>query len=256
MAKKYLCGLLVLAMSVSAKTNYQIGNIYVNSIPKCGTHLLTKCIELLTGRTLVEPPTRVLAETVAAGKLPSILRDEFLATHLGYSDQAISVLKKNHFKTFLIYRDPRDKLVSQVYFILNGGWQQSMKNSPLRKLPFGQLLTRLIKGVAKEYNDFLPWLKNDLCCAVKFENLIGSQGGGSRKAQVKELHKIAKHINLPLNNKLVERVNKNLFGGTVTFRQGKTGGWKSHFTKKHKVLFKKVAGDLLIKLGYEKGMNW
>jgi len=41
-----------------------------------------------------------------------------------------------------------------------------------------------------------------------------------------------------------------------TFRSGKTGGWKQHFTDKHKKLFKEVAGDLLVRLGYEKNNDW
>jgi sulfotransferase 6B1 len=41
-----------------------------------------------------------------------------------------------------------------------------------------------------------------------------------------------------------------------TFRSGKTGEWKKHFTDEHKKIFKEVAGDLLIKLGYEKDNNW
>jgi len=41
-----------------------------------------------------------------------------------------------------------------------------------------------------------------------------------------------------------------------TFRSGKTGEWKKHFTPEHKKLFKDVAGDLLIKLGYEKDKGW
>lgn len=42
----------------------------------------------------------------------------------------------------------------------------------------------------------------------------------------------------------------------MTFRKGQTGGWKKHFTSDQKKLFKKVAGQLLIDLGYEKDFNW
>jgi hypothetical protein len=41
-----------------------------------------------------------------------------------------------------------------------------------------------------------------------------------------------------------------------TFRSGKTGGWKQYFMDDHKSLFKDVAGDLLVKLGYEENNNW
>jgi hypothetical protein len=41
-----------------------------------------------------------------------------------------------------------------------------------------------------------------------------------------------------------------------TFRSGKTGDWKKYFTEAHKKIFKDVAGNLLVKLGYEKYNDW
>jgi hypothetical protein len=41
-----------------------------------------------------------------------------------------------------------------------------------------------------------------------------------------------------------------------TFRSGKTGGWNEYFTDEHKSLFKAVARDLVVKLGYEKNNDW
>jgi hypothetical protein len=41
-----------------------------------------------------------------------------------------------------------------------------------------------------------------------------------------------------------------------TFRSGKTGGWREQFTEEHKALFKDIAGDLLVRLGYEKSNDW
>jgi hypothetical protein len=41
-----------------------------------------------------------------------------------------------------------------------------------------------------------------------------------------------------------------------TFRSGKIGDWQTQFTEEHKHLFKEVAGDLLIRLGYERHNDW
>jgi hypothetical protein len=41
-----------------------------------------------------------------------------------------------------------------------------------------------------------------------------------------------------------------------TFRSGKTGGWREHFKDENKKLFKEVAGDLLVRLGYEENNDW
>jgi hypothetical protein len=41
-----------------------------------------------------------------------------------------------------------------------------------------------------------------------------------------------------------------------TFRKGQPGNWREHFTPANKALFKDVAGELLIQLGYERDNNW
>jgi hypothetical protein len=41
-----------------------------------------------------------------------------------------------------------------------------------------------------------------------------------------------------------------------TFRSGKTGEWRKYFTEEQKKIFKDVAGDLLVRLGYEQSNEW
>ena len=38
--------------------------------------------------------------------------------------------------------------------------------------------------------------------------------------------------------------------------KGQTGNWRRLFTEKDKTLFKEIAGELLVKWGYEKDLNW
>jgi hypothetical protein len=56
---------------------------------------------------------------------------------------------------------------------------------------------------------------------------------------------------------LVKIVEQNIVPEkSPTFRSGKTGEWQKHYNEEHKALFKAAAGDILIKLGYEKDYNW
>lgn len=238
--------------SIHYKSDYKTINIYVNSIPKCGTHLLTKCVELLTSRPLVELPYDLLTPD----KLPTKKGSEFFAHHIGYSEKAVNVFKKYQFKTFLIYRDPRDTAVSSVHWMYKGGWNQQWINDPLRQLPFDELLTHYIKQMRQQYNIFLPWLSENNCCGVKFENLVGPQGGGTLEAQIEEIQKIARHIGKTLNEEEMNHCIANLFGGGPTFNAGQIGSWRKYFKEEHKILFKTVAGQLLIDLGYENNLNW
>jgi len=41
-----------------------------------------------------------------------------------------------------------------------------------------------------------------------------------------------------------------------TFRSGKAGGWREHFSDEHKRMFLDVSGDLLVRLGYENSDEW
>ena len=43
---------------------------------------------------------------------------------------------------------------------------------------------------------------------------------------------------------------------TSFFRKGTAGDWKNYFTERDKEIYKEAAGDLLIKLGYERDNNW
>ena len=43
---------------------------------------------------------------------------------------------------------------------------------------------------------------------------------------------------------------------TSFYRKGVAGDWKNSFTKRDKNIFKKEAGELLVKLGYEDGNGW
>lgn len=45
--------------------------------------------------------------------------------------------------------------------------------------------------------------------------------------------------------------NNNVF-----YRKGVAGDWKNHFSEQDKQTFKKLAGDLLIAMNYEKDNDW
>lgn len=102
----------------------------------------------------------------------------------------------------------------------------------------------------------LPWMQQPFTYVTRFEKLVGPQGRGSREDQVKELRNIATHLHIRCSEEGIERIANNVFGGTSTFRRGVIGSWKSHFMEEHKSLFKEVAGQLLIDMGYEEDFDW
>lgn len=112
-------------------------------------------------------------------------------------------------------------------------------------------------NIKQFYQAYLPWSQAVNCYTVKFEDLIGPRGGGTRAKQIKAIFAIANHIEQPITITLLQNIINNLFSNTSpTFREGIIGSWKKYFTAKHKELFKAIANDLLIQLNYEKDINW
>jgi hypothetical protein len=109
-------------------------------------------------------------------------------------------------------------------------------------------------NIGDRFAPYLGWLDHDEVLTIHFEDLI--------HARAATLTRIMEHllVRVPLqtNRQLILNSLETSINPTKspTFRSGKTGEWKKYFTDEHKKIFKDVAGDLLIKLGYEKDNDW
>jgi len=274
-------------------------------LPKCGTHLLCKCITYF-GDPLMRYPyeSRILTdETVATlrslnklsppnhykgrydiptvGQMPlflaeklEVLPSKLFWTHFSYTREFDQFLDRKNITKFLMMRDPRAMAVSEA-FMVQKGYEKSeyIDLEPLlldlidgRKknyIPWGVVVHECYPviwdmGICAYYKTFLPFMKSKNCVTVRFEDLVGAQGGGSLDVQTKEIQKIAQHVGVEIDLKKAAEIGKELFGGTGTFREGSIDGWKKHFTPAIKAAFKAVPGanQLLIDLGYEKDDQW
>jgi len=195
--------------------------------------------------------------------LPKNFKNGFYFYHTVYSPVATSFFQQNNFKGLMIYRDPRDQVVSLAFHVLKDAPNQPafLEHYPAH-LVTGKSLSPLIQHVITKispryYSAFLPWIHDPLFCPVRFENLVGRKGGGSTAKQVEEIKKIAAHLEVPLTTNRLGWCLKNIFGQGVTFRAGQIGSWRKHFTAEDKALFKQSElEEVLIALGYEKDHNW
>lgn len=276
----HLCRIIIFMCTYSALESKQIMQF---SIPKCGSHLLGKCITELTQRKGVsEGPDDIKLKrdgthyTVTDRDfyyfthLPS---NQFWLHHLIPTPQYIDkLINHNNYAIFFIYRDPRDQVVSFMYHVrkIETKNKRPFYKPEVFQMSDDELLMALIKecdihptknhiscsGTRNLYNTYLTWMNVPGVYSLKFEDLIGPKGGGSARAQFNEIRNIALHIGLSPDDILIEKVISRIFGNSSTFRAGKIGAWKTHFTDKHKEIFKDVAGQLLIDLGYEKDFLW
>jgi hypothetical protein len=250
--------------------------IFGNSKPKSGSHLL---LQILNGFTQVMPYQYVDAEPIRTVKRDGGRRtaDDILADLIrvpegvigwGYVDATpdnASFLTGPGRVNYFMYRDPRDMLVSQVFYATDMHEEHGM-HAYYQSLPdFGARLNVAITGINKDhlymvgvkqrYEGVFQWLEEKNVMCIRFEDLIENRDA-TLNAMLEEVEKTGYKIPTPREKALSVLVAAIQPKKSHTFRSGRTGGWKQHFTEGHKKLFKDVAGELLVGLGYEKNSDW
>ena len=197
-------------------------------------------------------------------------KNQFFGEHLIPSTELSNLLQAHHFKVFFLIRDPRDQTISVLNWLLEGNWPVDGHKFIDAKISYNDKLTALMTGdmlgvsnvnlnnLNTHIRRYLPWLNfsKDFVLVVRYEDLVGLQGGGSQEAQIKAIIGIADHIGIKLTNEEAIELAKESYGDTNTFRVGKIGKWKEIFTQQNRDTFKQVFGKELIELGYEKDFNW
>lgn len=250
--------------------------VFGNAKPKSGSHLL---LQILNGFTQIMP-----YKYVAADPIRTITKDgrrrtaeEILADlkaippgviGWGYVDatpENASFLTSSGRVNYFIYRDPRDMLVSHVFFATDMHEEHGM-HAYYQSLPdFGERLKVAITGIERDgmkmvsvkqrYEGVFQWLETPGVLCLRFEDLINNRDA-TLHAMLDEVEKTGYKIPTPREKALAVLTEAIQPKKSHTFRSGKTGGWKQYFTDEHKSLFKEVAGDLLVRLGYEKNNDW
>ncbi|MBE0681733.1 MAG: sulfotransferase domain-containing protein [Anaerolineales bacterium] len=250
--------------------------IFGNSKPKSGSHLLLQILNGFTGimpyRYVDGDPIRTIEKNGRRKTKEEILDDLKRVPNgvigWGYVDatkENASFLTSAGRVNYFIYRDPRDMLASQVFFATDMHEEHGM-HAYYNSLPdFGARLNVAITGIDKDglkmvsvkqrYEGVFQWLEQKDVMCLRFEDLINNRDA-TLLAMLDKVEKTGYKIPTPREKALSVLAEAIQPRKSRTFRSGKTGGWKEHFTDDHKKLFKDVAGDLLIKLGYENNNNW
>ena len=246
------------------------------SFPKSGTHLLD---QILLGFSNIAPFAKRLhsfyaeyegesgakrSPEQALAWLDSLRPRDIASAHLFSRPEAVARICSPKFVPYFIFRDPRDVVVSHVFYVTDME-ARHVHHGYYKSLPdFNARLTVSILGrpeadiefpdVAARFEPYLGWLDRPEILTIHFEDLIHDRAAA--------LNRITDHLlrTAPLQtprhlilDALESSINPTK---SPTFRSGKTGEWKKYFTEEHKKIFKEVAGDLLVRLGYEKDKNW
>jgi hypothetical protein len=246
------------------------------SFPKSGTHLLD---QILLGFAKVAPFSRRLHSFFAGyegGSGRKLSLEETLAwvdslrplditsAHLFAWDEVVSRVCTPAFIPYFIFRDPRDVVVSHVFYVTDMEAHHVHHNYYASLPNFDSRLKTSILGlpdstvefpdITGRFAPYLDWLDHPEVMTVHFEDLIQDRTAALNRIIDHFLRRIPLHESQQvILESLESSINPKK---SPTFRSGKTGEWKKHFTSEHKKIFKDVAGDLLVKLGYEKNYDW
>lgn len=252
MIKGFFLGLVFLFPVIGFAHEKPLQPILLFSIPKGGTHLVQKCISLLTGK---ESKSIGLDLTDPKSKL---YKDYFSSKH--FHGQFAQIPYDRNWKVILNIRDLRDVIISfknrsfSPATVSNSYWN-TLNN--LQKISYFIDSYDGVFSVLKQTRGYLTALQcNPDALVVKFENLVGPSGGGSLDLQKMEIKKIADYLGIRIQEKETTRIAGQLFGNTSTFKKGQIGLWKKEFILEHKERFKAKYGSYLIELGYEEDNNW
>jgi hypothetical protein len=250
--------------------------IFGNSKPKSGSHLL---LQILNGFTQIMPyryvdgdPIRTIEKEgrrktseAIVQELKSIPRGVIGWGYVEATLDNVAFLCQPDRVNYFIYRDPRDMLVSQVFFATDMNEEHGMHEFYNSLPDLGERLKVAITGINREglymvsvkqrYEGVFEWLEQKNVMCIRFEDLINNRDA-TLNAMLDQVEKTGYQIPTRREKALSVLVEAIQPKKSHTFRSGKTGGWKQYFTDEHKKLFNDIAGDLLIKLGYEKNRDW
>jgi hypothetical protein len=261
--------------------------VLVNSMPKAGTHLVTSLLEqfpdlMFSGRHHsfrhfappdAPPPDQETELRVDWRRLEralaSVNRGQWMTGHFSAEPRLLALLNQLDYKIVSIIRDPRDVAVSSVYYFsgLKRHYLYEDFNTNLKTMD--ERLMAVIEGlpatstrrglgdIAHRIRRYALWLENPSTYGCRFEQLVGARGGGTLAKQREEIRRLGNHIDRPLSDDEIDVVASKTWSTRVsTFRKGRIGDWRNHFSDEHIAAFKEIAGDQLIALGYEQDNDW
>lgn len=255
-----------------AKTPAVLGN----AMPKSGSHLIIQILQgLIPLGPFVNPgfppvnraeDNRKLPDDAILANIQRMRSGDIAYGYIQASEPFISALTAPGRATIFVYRDPRDMVVSHVFYATNMHKGHGMHQYYTQELSsMEERINAAIQGVTEpgselsslraKYDCYLDWLVQPDVLCLRFEDLILD-----RRATLGSILDYLCKRGLTLTKDRLEAVQtlENAIAPqkSGTYRKGKPGNWQEYFTEENKRLFKEYTGDLLIHLRYESHHDW
>jgi hypothetical protein len=247
-----------------------------NAMPKSGSHLI---IQVLQGLPRVGAFVNPGFPPVNRGEDNSKQPDNAVLQairkmrpgDIGYgyisaSKPFVSALTQPKRATIFVSRDPRDMIISHIFYATEmhqEHWMHSYYTETLHTTE--ERINAAILGVDvpgseltsihRRYEGYLGWLERPEVLCLRFEDLILNRQDALARI-LDYLETRGYQPRLPRQQAIATLEATIAPTKSGTFRKGKPGNWQEHFTDANKTLFKENAGDILLRLGYESGNDW
>ena len=252
-------------------------SVFGNAIPKAGSHLLIQVLLGLTkigpfidpgfppvnrfeGNTRLEIPARIK-------ELNRMRQGDIRYGYAACREPFLSAITGSNRASIFIYRDPRDVVVSHIFYAkdiyLDHGMHDYYNNvlttmeERLNVEIEGCNLPGLeLPSIWERYAENFGWFERDDVLCLKFEDLILNKEKAVGEL-VDYIEGFGVEFSVPRQQAIEIIIQSNNPKKSGTFRKGQPGNWKAHFTEENKRRFKAVAGDLLSRFGYEENdQDW
>lgn len=250
--------------------------VFGNAMPKSGSHLIN---QVLQGLTEIGPfvnsgfppvnrteDNRQLSERAILEKLYQMMPGDISYGYLGARDNYFEALNRPGIGSIFVYRDPRDMIISHVFYATEMFEDHGMHRYYNEKLSTMEERINAaiggveeagfeLKGVRARYEGYVGWREQPSILCLRFEDL--------RLELESSLNRILDYLeNRGYQPKIDRHDAVNILARAIqpqksgTFRKGQPGSWREHFTQKNIGFFKESTGNLLVELGYEKNNDW
>ena len=253
-----------------------------NAMPKSGSHLIHQVVHGLTGvGPFIDggfPPVNrdqdndKLPDAAVLANLQRMRPGDIGYGYLKAREPYVSLLTGQGWAAIFVYRDPRDMLVSHVfyatqmhtghgmhrYYTETLGTMEERLNAAIQGVPEDpQNPDRgwMLSPVLAKYDGYVGWLEQPAVLCLRFEDLILE-----RQAALGRILDYLQQRGFKLSGERTQAIAALEAAiapkKSGTFRKGQPGNWREHFSAANKAVFKAQTGDLLVRLGYEQNDEW
>lgn len=233
----------------------RMNKVFFVSVPKSGTHMLMLYFNLVGFAHVGQSPAAVYLAPDST-IIEDIREGEVTAWHERWNPQVVKRLVDNQVHVVFLYRDPRGQACSLMHWLmrdeghaLHRAFMDDFPSTHERLsliISGGNIAGQQMAGISQVYSEYRRWLDEPFVFPLRFEDIIGPSGGGSRERQLSVLRDLMAFTGAAERAPEPEQLADMLFGNqATTFRKGQIDSWKEEFTPElHEMLLQEFNGVL------------